>query len=591
MRSSFSLVALGALLGLTRALEDLPVITLPWGKYRAEVFGDDEEILLFRNVRFGKEPPRFGAPSFPDWEDGSIQSPDRSTTCIQINPKKLSHPPAGGNPLEDPHKSPAAQTEDCLFLDIYVPRWVYEEQDPSTLLPVTVWIYGGGFAFGSKNQGGPLYTGKSALQASNYNSIFVTGNYRVGAFGWLAGDYMQQEGQPNAGLYDQALLFEWVQTYINQARGDNASVSAWGESAGAGSILHHLIREDGEVDPKFHTFAAQSPGFEWAWDNSPGGKLDTMYRNFSRLAGCDFDYNIDCLRKAPVAKLADANQNLFDLVRQTGLFPVGPAVDGKWIKNLSPISFSEDKYWKNITSGLISHVANEGYLFSPKDMDSEAKYDAFLNEFLPGSTLAPQRTAIKAQYDCKKTWLGDYRLCVAAIIAHAVFTCNTRDLATAYPGKSYMMDYAFPADGLAYHGSDLVPQFVTNATETEKLLEALDIEKYLIDVMAPLIDNAIKPVFQNYFASFGLYGSPDSLGARLPWPTVVDDGDEFSDVMKVGLSWGSPFKVGSDSKNSKAKCSFWSGIAKEIVASKATYGDSHGGLFGTQYPINGGNEL
>lgn len=57
---------------------------------------------------------------------------------------------------------------------------------------------------------GPLYTGRSTIAASKYQMIFVAGNYRLGAFGWLSGDYMQKYGQPDAGLYDQALLFQWV---------------------------------------------------------------------------------------------------------------------------------------------------------------------------------------------------------------------------------------------------------------------------------------------------------------------------------------------------------------------------------------------
>lgn len=72
--------------------------------------------------------------------------------------------------------------------------------------------YGGAFAFGSKNQIGPLYTGRSLIAKSKYSTIFVAGNYRLGAFGWLAGDYMQKNAQPNAGLYDQGkyeLSFTW----------------------------------------------------------------------------------------------------------------------------------------------------------------------------------------------------------------------------------------------------------------------------------------------------------------------------------------------------------------------------------------------
>lgn len=297
------------------------------------------QVVVFKNVRFGAEPQRFGLPAFPSWTDDSLQDSNRNTTCIQIDTKKAANPPAHGSPLEDPEKLPSAQTEDCLFLDIYVPSWVFDDFDDH--LPVVVWIYGGGYAFGTKNQGGSFYTGYPSIRASNYNSIFIAGNYRVGAFGWLAGDYMQKAGLPNAGLYDQALLFDWVRKYVHLVKGDKDQVSAWGESAGAGSILHHLVREDGTKDPGFKSYVAQSPGFEWAWDNKADGKLDTMYRNFSRLAGCEFKYDIDCLRKAKLPDLIKANQNLFDLVRQTGMFPVGPAVDGKWIKTLATVAFDQ----------------------------------------------------------------------------------------------------------------------------------------------------------------------------------------------------------------------------------------------------------
>lgn len=216
------------------------------------------------------------------------------------------------------------------------------------MLPVVVWLYGGAYAFGSKDQMGPLYTGQSLLRTSNYQTIFVTGNYRVGAFGWLAGHYMQTNGQPNAGLYDQALLFEWVQKHIYRVNGDSNRVSAWGESAGAGSIIHHLVRENGERDPAFQTLAVQSPAFEWAWDNSPGGKLDQVYKNFSSLAGCGHTFDIECLRAS--SDLTKANQRLFETVRQTGLFPVGPAVDGKWITTIPTVAFSQRKPVQSVSA-------------------------------------------------------------------------------------------------------------------------------------------------------------------------------------------------------------------------------------------------
>jgi carboxylesterase type B len=130
----------------------------------------------------------------------TIQSNSDNLSCYQIVTAQLKKPPGGRNPLAD-EKQPNVQTEDCLFLDLYVPITAFAPGAPK--LPVTVWIYGGGYAFGSKNSFGPLYTGQSMIAASNYQTIFIAGNYRVGAFGWLAGNYMESVAQPNAGLYDQ----------------------------------------------------------------------------------------------------------------------------------------------------------------------------------------------------------------------------------------------------------------------------------------------------------------------------------------------------------------------------------------------------
>ena len=290
-------------------------------------------------MRFGASPERFSRSISPDWKNTTLQNITHDIACIQVKNAKLSVPPGGKDPLGGPEHSDTSQREDCLFLDIYAPVSAF--QPSATFLPVVVWIHGGGFVYGSKNPQGPMNTGQSILKASNYKTIFITGNYRLGTFGWLAGDYMQQVGQPNAGLYDQALLLEWVKNYVYQVKGDNTQVSAWGESAGAGSILHHLIREDGTHDPLFRTFAVQSPAFQWAWDYCPNGKLDTTFKKFSDLAGCGSRYDIGCLRQADSEKLIHANQILFNSAQEEGFFPVGPALDGNWVKSLPTIAFSQ----------------------------------------------------------------------------------------------------------------------------------------------------------------------------------------------------------------------------------------------------------
>lgn len=52
---------------------------------------------------------------------------------------------------------------------------------------------------------------------------------------------MEKDGLPNAGLHDQRAIFQWVQDYVHLLGGNKKDVSAWGESAGGGSILHHLV--------------------------------------------------------------------------------------------------------------------------------------------------------------------------------------------------------------------------------------------------------------------------------------------------------------------------------------------------------------
>ena len=235
-----------------------------------------------------------------------------------------------------------AQSEDCLFLDIYVPKSVLDGRVKS--VPVVVWLYGGAYAFGSKTPYGnkwPFYSGQSLIETSDNpwwpiggEMIFVAGNYRMGAFGWLAGHYMEQAGLPNAGLYDQRLMLDFVRTYIARVGGNPQAVSAWGESAGAGSIMHHITAFKGQQDPLFKTALLQSPAFQWQWNRQPDGGLDAVYRTFSNLTGCGYTLNMSCLQSASLDSLVNANQDLFKTFHLRGLFPVGPALDGKWVDKL-----------------------------------------------------------------------------------------------------------------------------------------------------------------------------------------------------------------------------------------------------------------
>ena len=55
---------------------------------------------------------------------------------------------------------------------------------------------------------------------------------QLGLLGWLAGSTVEKEGVPNAGLWDQRAVLEWINKYISLFGGDPQQVSLWGESAG-----------------------------------------------------------------------------------------------------------------------------------------------------------------------------------------------------------------------------------------------------------------------------------------------------------------------------------------------------------------------
>lgn len=135
-------------------------------------------------------------------------------------------------------------SEDCLFLDVFVPENIFKKagECDNRGAPVLVWIYGGGYVEGDKTASGSPsgLLARSEESPSSGGLIYVAMNYRLGAFGFLAGEEVKKDGIANAGLLDQRFALEWVQKYIHLFGGDPDRVTIFGESAGGGSIVHQI---------------------------------------------------------------------------------------------------------------------------------------------------------------------------------------------------------------------------------------------------------------------------------------------------------------------------------------------------------------
>ena len=113
------------------------------------------------------------------------------------------------------------ESEDCLTLNVWTPAGAPQraQKKGSKLLPVMVWIYGGGFVTGSTSE-----SRQDGQFLARRDVVVVSMNYRLGLFGFLALPDLAVESGHNAsgnyGLQDQAAALRWVRENIESFGGD-----------------------------------------------------------------------------------------------------------------------------------------------------------------------------------------------------------------------------------------------------------------------------------------------------------------------------------------------------------------------------------
>jgi carboxylesterase type B len=215
------------------------------------------------------------------------------------------------------------EDEDCLTINVVRPHGVGED----ARLPVWVSIYGGGFQEGGSadERYGPSGIMEQSVRMET-PIIYVSFNYRVSGFGFLAGSELVGSGNANLGLYDQRLALRWIQENIEAFGGNKSRVTIQGESAGALSVGHHILAYNGRDDGLFHAGIAQSGGPMTL--SYPVEQHDPAYGRITEQTGCaNSSDTVACLRGQPVEVLhALFQDNYYPVVIDNDLV-AGPAYD------------------------------------------------------------------------------------------------------------------------------------------------------------------------------------------------------------------------------------------------------------------------
>ncbi|XP_076591639.1 para-nitrobenzyl esterase [Chaetodon auriga] len=184
--------------------------------------------------------------------------------------------------------------EDCLFINVWTPTL-----QPDAKLPVMVWIHGGYLHMLS---GGEQDYSPTEKLAANTGMVYVSFNYRLNAFGFLALE-MLREGSPkntsgNYGFMDQIAALKWVQRNIHVFGGDPGKVTIFGQSSGGTSVWTLMMSP--LAKGLFHAAVDMSGSYVY---NATLEQAESDNLAFLRKTGCG---DATCLRRLSVAQVLQA---------------------------------------------------------------------------------------------------------------------------------------------------------------------------------------------------------------------------------------------------------------------------------------------
>ncbi|MET0309388.1 MAG: carboxylesterase family protein [Sphingomonas sp.] len=402
--------------------------------------------------------------------------------------------------------SMAATSEDCLTLNVWAPAGARK-------LPVMVWIHGGALAGGSSSES--LYDG---AKLARQGIVFVSINYRLGLFGYLAHPALSAESPQhlsgNYGLLDQIAALRWVHDNIAAFGGDSSRVTIAGESAGGLSVIALLASPQARgLFGKAITQSGYMPSYRTLHDATRG-----------LLSGEDGGTALaKAAGLATVAELRAADlPTLFKAGLATGWQPE-PVIDGVVLKRQFAETFARGEQARvPVLAGFNEGEIRSLLFLMPRGVPADqAAYQADIGRRFGAD--APAFLKVYPGADPKADAMASMR---DAIYGWAAQNVARRQAAMGQPAYLYFFRHSTPAerarDLAAFHASEI--PYIFGQVGADGALGPNWPRPPLDRTEARLSDAMMR-----YWVSFVKTGVPAASGEAV-WPRYTANGREYLDI-------------------------------------------------------------